>query len=101
MADKDEHDYNIMKKLEDLQKQYSKFSLVHLPTHFEGINLKLTGTHRKLMIKDYEYYISGSFNFLSFGKQESQKVSNEESHLIRKNVNGKWEAVMREYSLKI
>jgi hypothetical protein len=101
MADKDEHDYNTMKKLEELQKQYSNFKLIHLPTHFESNSSKLTGTHRKLMIKDNEYYISGSFNFLSFGKQESQKVSNEESHLIRKNVKEKWESVMKEYSLSL
>jgi len=102
MADKDEHDIRIVEELKNLQKQCNnKFSLIHLPTHFESVNLRLTGTHRKLMIKDNEYYISGSFNFLSFGKQESQKVSNEESHLIRKNVKEKWESVMKEYSLKI
>jgi hypothetical protein len=102
MADKDEHDINIMKKLENLQTQHSKyFRLIHLPEHFENINSKLTGTHRKLMIKDNEYYISGSFNFLSFGKQENQKVSNEESHLIRKNVKEKWESVMKGYAFRI
>jgi len=102
MADKDEHDIGIVEKLKDLQKQYSNyFNLIHLPTHFKNFNLRLTGTHRKLMIKDNDYYISGSFNFLSFGKQESQKVSNEESHLIRKNVKEKWESVMKEYSIRI
>jgi len=100
MADKDEHDIGIVEKLKDLQKQYSNyFNLIHLPTHFENINLRLKGTHRKLMIKDNDYYISGSFNFLSFGKQESQKVSNEESHLIRIKVKEKWESVMKEYSI--
>ena len=102
MADKDEHDYNILKKLEELQKQYSNyFNMIHLPTHFENVDLRLKGTHRKLMIKDNDYYISGSFNFLSFGKQESQKVSNEESHLIRKKVKEKWESVMKEYSIEV
>jgi len=102
MADKDEHDITILEILKDLQKRYSNlFNLIHLPTHFKVNNPRLTGTHRKLMIKDDEYYISGSFNFLSFGKQESQKVSNEESLLIRRNVKEKWESVMKEYSLKI
>lgn len=101
MADKDEHDVNIIRKLERLQEQYKKFKLIHLPTYFEKVNLRLKGTHRKLMIKDNDYYISGSFNFLSFGKQESQKVSNEESHLIRKNVKEKWESVMNEYLIQI
>jgi len=101
MADKDEHDIRIIDKLKDLQKQHSKFRLIHLPTHFENLNSRLKGTHRKLMIKDNDYFISGSFNFLSFGKQENQKVSNEESLLIRKDVKEKWKSVMKEYSLNI
>jgi hypothetical protein len=44
----------------------------------------LTGTHRKLVIKDNDYYIQGSFNFLSFGKNERQQVANEESLLVTK-----------------
>jgi len=101
MEGKDEHDINIIDILKDLQRQYSKFSLIHLPTHFKNVNLRLKGTHRKLLIKDNEYFISGSFNFLSFGKQENQKVSNEESYLIRKEVKEKWESVMKEYSIKV
>jgi DNA-binding PadR family transcriptional regulator len=102
MEDKDEHDYTILKRLEELQRKYNKyFNLIHLPTHFRNVNLKLKGTHRKLMIKDNEYYISGSFNFLSFGKQENQKVSNEESHLIRKKVKEKWESIIKEYSINV
>jgi hypothetical protein len=102
IADKDEHEFGVIKELERLQKQYANFfSFIHLPTHFQKINSRLTGTHRKLVIKDNEYYISGSFNFLSFGKQENQKVSNEESHLIRIRVREKWESVIKEYSLGI
>jgi hypothetical protein len=102
IADKDEHEFGVIKELERLQEQYANFfSFIHLPTHFQKINSRLTGTHRKLVIKDDEYYISGSFNFLSFGKQENQKVSNEESHLIRTKVKEKWESVINEYSISI
>jgi hypothetical protein len=98
----DDHEYGIIKKLEELQKQYANsFNFIHLPTHFKETNSRLTGTHRKLVIKDNEYYISGSFNFLSFGKHENQKVSNEESHLIRTKVVEKWESVINEYSINI
>lgn len=102
ISEKDEHDIYTLRKVEELQKQHKdKFKLIHLPTHFADIHSRLTGTHRKLVIKDDEYYIHGSFNFLSFGKNERQQVANEESLLISKDVSKKWEQVAKEYSLKL
>lgn len=101
IAQKDEHDIGVMKQLEELQKKYSAtFHLIHLPTHFRNIRLKdFDGSHRKLTIKDDEYFISGSFNFLSCDTHGKNKVGNEESYLFRKGVKEKWEQVMKEYSL--
>ena len=97
ISEKDEHDIYTLRKVEELQKQHKdKFKLIHLPTHFAEIHSRLTGTHRKLVIKDNEYYIHGSFNFLSFGKNERQQVANEESLLISKDVSKKWEQVAKE-----
>lgn len=102
ISEKDEHDIYTLRKVEELQKQHKdKFKLIHLPTHFAEIHSRLTGTHRKLVIKDNEYYIHGSFNFLSFGKNERQQVANEESLLISKDVSKKWEQVAKEYSLNL
>ncbi|MBM3436887.1 MAG: hypothetical protein FJY07_11795 [Bacteroidetes bacterium] len=102
ISEKDEHDYQTLEKVKELQRQNKEtFTLIHLPTHFDNIGSRLTGTHRKLVIKDYDYYIAGSFNFLSFGKNEKQQVANEESMLISKDVQKKWEQVMKEYSLNL
>jgi hypothetical protein len=102
ISEKDEHDIFTLKKVEELQKQFKDtFKLIHLPSHFADSKSKLTGTHRKLVIKDNDFYIAGSFNFLSFGKNEKQHVANEESLLISKDVKKKWEQVAKEYSLKI
>lgn len=101
ISEKDEHDIYTLRKVEELQKQHKDtFKLIHLPTHFAEIHSRLTGTHRKLVIKDNEYYIQGSFNFLSFGKNERQQVANEESLLISKDVSKKWEQVEMDYKLK-
>lgn len=101
ISEKDEHDFQTLKKVEELQKQYKdNFLLIHLPSHFSEKGLKMTGTHRKLVIKDNDYYVLGSFNFLSFGKNEKQQVANEESLLISKGVSKKWEQVFNEYNLK-
>ena len=102
ISEKDEHDILTLKKVEELQRQFKDtFKLIHLPTHFAEISSKLTGTHRKLVIKDNDFYIAGSFNFLSFGKNEKQLVANEESLLITKDVQKKWEQVSIEYSIKL
>jgi hypothetical protein len=100
ISEHDEHDHETVMSLLELQKKYSKnFSMIHLPGHFRNRKLRLTGTHRKLVIKDDEYYIAGSFNFLSFGKQQQQVVANEESILVMKDVQEKWKQVKSEYQL--
>lgn len=97
----DEHHRKAEKEMERLQRKYKEFNLIHLPTHFENIgNYQMTGTHRKLVIKDDEFFIQGSFNFLSFNKKEGQKVANEESILIAKNIDNKWNNVFEEYEIR-
>lgn len=95
-----EHDSKTMRELETLQKEnVSNFYLIDLSEHLRGSHQKFSGTHRKLLIKDNDYYISGSFNFLSFAKQEGQRIANEESQLITQDVTKKWERVIKEYNL--
>lgn len=102
ISGKDEHDHFTLKKVEELQNQFKgTFNLIHLPSHFEEVKSKLTGTHRKLVIKDNDYYIQGSFNFLSFGKNEKQQVANEESLLITKGVAEKWIQVIKDYNISV
>lgn len=102
ISEKDEHDIITLKKIEELQTQHQEyFKIIHLPSHFKTLNSKLTGTHRKLVIKDNDYYISGSFNFLSFGKNEKQNVANEESLLIMKDAMKKWQQLEKEYQIKL
>lgn len=102
ISEKDEHDISTLKMIEELEKEYSDhFVLIHLPTHFKKLNFRLTGTHRKLVIKDNEYYIAGSFNFLSFGKNEKQQVANEESMLVSREVQKKWEQIKKEYNIEL
>jgi hypothetical protein len=97
-----EHDYNTLNRVKELQNKYKEnFTLIDLPSHFDRIGSRMTGTHRKLVIKDNDYYIAGSFNFLSFAKKERQQVANEESMLIAKDVQKKWEQVKKEYNLRI
>ncbi len=99
IEEKDEHDITTLRKVEALQKKFpDKMKLIHLPTYADKPT-KMKGTHRKLLIKDTEYYISGSFNFLSFNKKEGESVANEESHLIRKKVKDKLQTVLKEYNL--
>jgi hypothetical protein len=102
ISDDAEHDSKTVEKVRELANRYKdSFTLIELPEHFHKINSRLKGTHRKLVIKDNDYFISGSFNFLSFAQNERQQVANEESMLISIGVEKKWESVIKEYSLKI
>lgn len=96
-----EHDEETLKELKALKKEYPhNFMLVNLPEHMSSYYRGIRGTHRKILIKDNEYFISGSFNFLSFGRSQHQRVANEESYLIRYNVEKKWESIMEEYEIE-
>jgi hypothetical protein len=98
----DEHHWKAIKEMERLNENYKSFNLVHLPTHLDDTgNSQMIGTHRKLLIKDSDYYIHGSFNFLSFNKTEGQKVANEESMLIPFDVDKKWKSVIDEYQITL
>lgn len=96
----DEHDFKAIGEMERLVQNYKNFKLIHLPTHFENTgNKSMVGSHKKLVIKDNEYYIHGSFNFLSFNKNEGQKVANEETLLISLDVPKKWIQVFNQYKI--
>ena len=98
----DEHDFKAIREMERLVQNYKNFKLIHLPTNFESTgNKNMVGSHKKLVIKDNEYYIHGSFNFLSFNKNEGQKVANEETILITLEVAKKWKSVFKEYNLDV
>lgn len=98
----DDHHDEAVAMLEELQRKHKDhLYLVHLPSHFEENGVAgLNGTHRKLIIKDNDYYILGSYNFLSFNKELGQQVANEESIVIATGVNEKWNDVVRKYKLK-
>ncbi len=99
---KNEHDTDVLDDLRELEAEYGDaFLLVSLPKHFKRLGMReLRGTHRKLLIKDVDYYVAGSFNFLSFNKEKGQVVANEESYLHTEGVKEKLETVLRGYRLK-
>lgn len=101
--DESEHDYKTIKQLEQLQDKYSpNFIMIDLPSHLKTTSSKLTGSHRKILIKDDEFYISGSFNFLSNAvNQNDNRIANEESTLVRSctEATKRWRNISKEYYL--
>ena len=101
IKENDMHHSDTLSKVRRMAKIYRNLRLIYLPRHFKSLNeSKMTGTHRKLLIKDEDYYITGSFNFLSFNRQEGETIANEESTLIRSDVREKWDRVFEEYEIK-
>lgn len=97
---KDEHDHQTLSVLNRLADEYADyFLLIHLPRHLSNVKHKMVGSHRKLLIKDSDYFIVGSYNFLSMGQVEGQKVANEQSVLLTDGVDEMWNKVFSEYEL--
>ncbi len=102
-------------RLSQLRNLYPKYlKIVNLKNHLPALSFyekrntaTLVGTHRKLIIKDNDYFITGSFNFLSLNypwlkrKYGTQKISLEESVLIKENVLKKWQEVREQYQLDV
>lgn len=87
-------------ELEKLQKLYpKKVFLWHLPTLFETKFPNRNGTHRKILIKDYDFYVKGSYNWLSYLGDESQSYAVEEGTQFFDNVKQFWGKVFSEYRL--
>jgi hypothetical protein len=101
IAGAEEHDERTLRKLRELSEEFPElFHLVHLPALFARLGIRMTGTHRKMVIKDNEFMLVGSFNYLSLGGTEQRKVANEQSVQITTNVDALWRKVMKEYRLR-
>jgi len=87
-------------EIQKLQQQYKgRFFLFHLPTHFKIKFPNRHGSHRKLLIKDYDFYVKGSFNWLSYMGDESQSYAVEEGTQFFDNVQEFWQKIFTEYQL--
>ncbi len=97
----DEHDAETMEELRKMRDAYPHhFYLIHLPSHPRVSGSTFIGTHCKRLIKDDDFYLITSFNFLSKGQRKGQAVANEATVKISVDVRGAWEAVEREYGLR-
>lgn len=96
-----QNDEEILKSLFKLKEIYgNKFYLVDLPNHLSSLkHSKYNGTHRRVLIKDNEYYITSTFNFFASGKKGNQKVANEDISVNRKKVREEWLRVFEMYQL--
>lgn len=88
---------------EDLEKLRDKYPgrvfLFHLPTHFKVNFPKRDGSHRKILIKDFDFYIKGSYNWLSYSGNEKENYAVEEGTQFFNNVKEFWRKVFSDYKL--
>jgi hypothetical protein len=81
------------------QKFKGRLHLIHLPTHFKNKFPNRDGSHRKLLIKDQDYYVKGSFNWLSYSGNENVHYAVEEGTQFFDNVKEYWQKVFTEYKI--
>lgn len=91
---------SMLAQLETLKSDFrDQFYLVNLPSHFENNFLETSGTHRKILIKDTELTIKGSYNYLSNNAEEGQKFAAEEATVFMDRSAERWKEIFREYHL--
>jgi hypothetical protein len=73
--------------------------LVSLPEHFNNLFLNLSGTHRKIVLKDQDLTIKGSFNYLSNNSTDAQKFAAEEATIFYDRTADRWREIFQEYTL--
>lgn len=89
-------------EIEKLRAKYKdRFFLWHLPTHFHKVFPNRHGSHRKILIKDFDFYVKGSFNWLSYSGTENQSYAVEEGTQFFDNVKLFWEKVFSEYKFDL
>lgn len=87
-------------KIEELKSRYNdRVFIFHLPTHFKTKFPNRNGSHRKILIKDFEYYIKGSYNWLSYSGNENENYAVEEGTQFFDNVEHFWRRVFKDYQL--
>lgn len=91
---------DVFDELDKLRSQYpERFFIWHLPTHFQSAFPGRDGSHRKILIKDFDFYVKGSFNWLSYSGKEGENYAVEEGTQFFDNVDGFWKRVFDDYKL--
>lgn len=101
MSEKNKPHYDTYQKILLLKEKFSdRLKLCHLPTHFDTRFKDRSGTHRKILIKDNEFYIKGSFNWLSYAGEKGRNYAVEEGTQFFDNVEDFWKKVFDDYQLE-
>jgi hypothetical protein len=84
-----------------LVKYPNKIFVFNLPSHFKGKFSNRSGSHRKILIKDFEYYIKGSYNWLSYSGNENENYAVEEGTQFFNNVKEFWTKIFTDYKFQM
>ena len=89
-------------EIEKLKIKYpDRIYAFNLPLHFKSKFPNRNGSHRKILIKDFEYYIKGSYNWLSYSGNENENYAVEEGTQFFDNVEKFWKKVFTDYQLDV
>lgn len=100
MSDKSKPHPDTFDKIIALQGKYpNRLTIYNLPLHFKTRFKDRSGTHRKILIKDNDFYIKGSFNWLSYAGEKGRNYAVEEGTQFFDNVEEFWTKVFNDYQL--
>ena len=94
-----EHDANTVKEFRVLRSIYQNFHFIDLPDHIYRNRLGFSGAHRRVIVKDHDFYIETSYNYFTLDFDKKQKVSIESATIFNKNVGDYINAIFKLYKL--
>ncbi len=94
-----EHDANTVKEFRVLRSVYQNLHFIDLPDHIYRNRLGFSGAHRRVIVKDHDFYIETSYNYFTLDFDKKQKVSIESATIFNKNVGEYFNAIFKQYKL--
>lgn len=95
-----EHDQNTVKEFKLLRNQYRNFHFIDLPEHIYQNQLDFSGVHRRVIIKDHDFYIETSYNYFTLDFDKKQKISIESATIFTRDVNKYISSIFQLYKLQ-
>jgi hypothetical protein len=99
VSDDYQHDIDTITKLKGLRKEYPNFDLIDLPERAYILKLPVTGVHKRVIIKDDDFYIETTYNFFTLDTSRKEKISAETATIFNKDVNEYYWKQIKTYKL--
>lgn len=100
VSDDYQHDAETITLFRNLRTTYSNFQFVDLPEVASFLGLKVSGVHKRVILKDNDFYIETTYNFFTLDASRKEKISAETATIFNRDVDDYFNTQKKTYHLK-